>query len=1009
MADVQTNVNISDIPDAMKPQRAAILNAADMLVFNQANPWFQATFPSATYYGNGSNGTPPATPPAEPPPAGGSNVTGNTPPPIFSQTPPPTRTVTTPSMIPTTRGTDVIPVSHGPINGPSTQGGGLSGPQSMSSMMPRIQGLRYDPQNGYVPDTNVESFASGGSTTNQLDKALEALSKEITVPGVTLGPGGTPLGGTYNPLVSGGWTIPSVINTSTGAPLHTPSTNINGLFPGGLDPVTSPPRNPVQPPGVGAPPGGLTGLPGAGGVTPPHGTPPSTPSAPPPAQFAPPGMFSSGAAGTASVQGITDAGYSPGQYATDADAQRIAASLNGQLSHTNVSGPIAPPSQNIVDMGGAAQLNAGLVQQTLNWAGNDPSKQSQALMQLRATVAGDGGDTSSLDKAIAQATADYQAKYGGKRHGGTIRRDAGGLSGLTPTDGAPNTLGMGSSNNSLTQAPPTNSSSIFTPYTPYQNQRVLGFSPSFGQTSADGTIQASNLTQQGLAATGNMPSIYDSTGAVNQNSPLGNSWNYIQNAADASQHQSAMANQFMDTVNDSPGVQSSFQDVMSGIAKDPTRFQAGDVNVPQLTAPQLQQPGSVNAMNAQEVMGNVGPLQAAQNNFSTGNLQNYQMGPASNVQAGNTFTDQFGQRQAQQYMSPYQQNVTNQQVSMANRDFREQQAGRDANAAAAGAFGGSRQAVANSLAQRDLNTNLQNIEATGAQNAYAAAQQQFNQDQARGLQSQTTNQGLNLQSQLANQQAGLTVGGQNLNANLATQQLGTGANLQAQLANQQAQNQANQTQYTTQAGIAQNAAGANLQSQLANQQAGLTAGQANQNAALATQQLGTQAGLSAMQGNQQTRLAQNQALLQGAISADQLGQNAYQANMSDRLAALSQANQAATGYSNTGASFANAANLAQQMALQQAQAQQQAGSVVDAQSQNALNLGYQDFLNQKNDPYQKLNFLAGITAGQPMGTQMEGIQFQKAPAGGLAGLGLAGAGAFINGSSQQNSGISGLG
>lgn len=1010
MADVQTNVNISDIPDSMKPQRSAILNAADMLVFNQANPWFQATFPSATYYGNtGQTSAPTSTPTQQPlDPSGGSNSTGSTnTQPIFSQTQPPARTVTTPSMIPTNRGGDALPVSHGPIGGPTLQQpGGISGLSSMADLMPKIQGLRYDPHSGYVAD-NAESFASGGSTTNQLEKALQALNAEIAVPGVTIGPGGTPLGGNYNPVTSGGWTIPSVINTGTGAPLHTPNTGTPGLFPGSLQPVISPQRmNPVQPTG------GLSGLPGSGGIAPTSGAITQAPanSANPnaPQQNAPPGMFSSGAAGTASAQGITDAGYNPGQYATDADAQRIATALGGRLAHTNVAGPNAPPSQNIIDEGGAAQLNAGLVQQGLNWAGDDTSKQYADLMRERTTIANDGGDTSSIDKAISQATADYQAKYGKKR-GGTIRRDAGGLSGLTPTDGAPNTLGMGSSNNNLTQAPPTNSSSIFTPYTPYQNQRVMGFSPSFGQTSPDGTIQASNLTQQGLAATGNMPSIYDSTGAVNQNSPLGNSWNYIQNAADASQHQSAMANQFMDTVNDSPGVQSSFQDVMSGIAKDPSRFQAGDVNVPQLTAPQLQQPGTVNSMNAQEVMRDVGPLQAAQNNFSAGNLQNYQMGPASQVQAGNTYTDQFGQRQAQQYMSPYQQDVTNQQAAMANRDFREQQGGRDANAVSAGAFGGSRNAVANSLAQRDLNTNLQNIEATGAQNAYTNAQQQFNQDQARGLQSQTTNQGLNLQGQLANQQAGLTVGGQNLGANLATQQLGTNASLQAQLANQTAQQQANQTQYTTQAGIAQNAAGQNLQSQLANQQAGLTAGQANQNAALATQQLGTTAGLSAMQGNQQTRLAQNQALLQGAISADQLGQNAYQANMTDRLASLSQANQAATGYSNTGASFANAANLAQQMALQQAQAQQQAGSVVDAQSQNALNLGYQDFLNQKNDPYQKLNFLSGITAGQPVGTQMEGIQFQKAPAGGLTGLGLAGTGALMNAGSNSNSGLSGLG
>jgi hypothetical protein len=55
-----------------------------------------------------------------------------------------------------------------------------------------------------------------------------------------------------------------------------------------------------------------------------------------------------------------------------------------------------------------------------------------------------------------------------------------------------------------------------------------------------------------------------------------------------------------------------------------------------------------------------------------------------------------------QYMSPYQQNVLDVQKDRAVRDFNRLQSARDAQAVKAGAFGGSRQAVQQGLAEESL-------------------------------------------------------------------------------------------------------------------------------------------------------------------------------------------------------------------------------------------------------------------------------------------------------------------
>lgn len=90
----------------------------------------------------------------------------------------------------------------------------------------------------------------------------------------------------------------------------------------------------------------------------------------------------------------------------------------------------------------------------------------------------------------------------------------------------------------------------------------------------------------------------------------------------------------------------------------------------------------------------------------------------------------FDSSAAQKYMSPYIQNVVDVQKQQAILDAQRQNATRAAEAVQAGAFGGSRQAVQQGLAQEALTRQLAEIQASGTQQAFEQAQGQFERDRA---------------------------------------------------------------------------------------------------------------------------------------------------------------------------------------------------------------------------------------------------------------------------------------
>jgi hypothetical protein len=127
---------------------------------------------------------------------------------------------------------------------------------------------------------------------------------------------------------------------------------------------------------------------------------------------------------------------------------------------------------------------------------------------------------------------------------------------------------------------------------------------------------------------------------------------------------------------------------------------------------------------------------------------------------------------ASSYMSPYMQNVVDIQKREAQRQSDIAGTQRGSEAVRAGAFGGSRQAILEAEAQRNLAQQMGDIQARGSQAAFEQAAQQFQTDEGRNLAMQQANIQAQLQAALANQQTGLSAALANQAKNLEAQQLG---------------------------------------------------------------------------------------------------------------------------------------------------------------------------------------------------------------------------------------------
>jgi len=229
---------------------------------------------------------------------------------------------------------------------------------------------------------------------------------------------------------------------------------------------------------------------------------------------------------------------------------------------------------------------------------------------------------------------------------------------------------------------------------------------------------------------------------------------------------------------------------------------------------------------------------------------------AQNVSAGQIATTDLGS-----YMNPYTQNVINTSLSDLDRQRAMTQQQNSASAAAAGAFGGSRQGLVEAETNRAFADVAARTAAGLQQQGFLNAQQMAGQDI-----------GAKLQAQLANQSAGMT----------AQQQ--TAANLlNTQFANQGALNTAGQF-----------GAQQRLQAQLANQNAGLAGSQQRLAAAGQLGNLGT-TGFNMANTLQQQQAAQGllQQQMQQQLLSDAMQQFYGYAN--SPLNALNVLNSSASG------------------------------------------------------------------------------------------------------------------
>jgi len=380
---------------------------------------------------------------------------------------------------------------------------------------------------------------------------------------------------------------------------------------------------------------------------------------------------------------------------------------------------------------------------------------------------------------------------------------------------------------------------------------------------------------------------------------------------------------------------------------------------------------------------------------------------------------QLGPQQINQYLNPYLDNVVAKTQAQFNNQNRQQSNQLSGNAVSAGAFGGDREAIAQStlanqqqLAQAPV---IAGLESQGYQQAVATAQQQQ-------------------QAHLANQQAqlsslGLAGGlyGQAAQTGLAQGQLGLQGQLgQAGIYNQAAQNALQQA--------GQGLQGAGLQGQLyqnaaqnALQQAGLgLQGQQlqsniyNQGAQQALQQAGLGLQGQQLQGSLYSQGAQN-ALQQAGLSNQTLGLEGslYGQTMQN---ALQQGPLGIQGSQAAGGLYQNAANAAAQQAQMQlgareanawlnnqaaagmaglgnqalnntltgANALMGAGNLEQQQAQQSLNIPYQQWLAAQSWPYQTAGWEAGIASG--LGGAAGGTSSTRypgaSPASQIAGAGM---------------------
>ena len=162
--------------------------------------------------------------------------------------------------------------------------------------------------------------------------------------------------------------------------------------------------------------------------------------------------------------------------------------------------------------------------------------------------------------------------------------------------------------------------------------------------------------------------------------------------------------------------------------------------------------GRGQALADQPYQAYMGPLTAGQSELQAQAFQGLAGLAIPTDQMGAFVPQQFTAGAAQQYMNPYLQAALDPQIAEARRQAEIQRVADAGRLTRAGAYGGSRQAIMESEANRNLLQNLAAITGEGYRTAYDTAMGQFNtqQDREMAAQEAANRYGLSALQQIAN-------------------------------------------------------------------------------------------------------------------------------------------------------------------------------------------------------------------------------------------------------------------
>ena len=370
---------------------------------------------------------------------------------------------------------------------------------------------------------------------------------------------------------------------------------------------------------------------------------------------------------------------------------------------------------------------------------------------------------------------------------------------------------------------------------------------------------------------------------------------------------------------------------------------------------------------------------------------------------------QFSGSEVQQYMDPYMQNVVDVQKREAREDFGRSQAARDAGAISAGAFGGSRQAVQQGMAEEGLQEQLGDIQAAGSQAAFQQAMKAFESDRAAQMDVDARRaaelgrtQGLNISEigRMETGRAGEAGRVQNARAAELARTQGISLDEAARVQRSEAAELA-RTQ-----GISLDEA-ARIQSSEASERARVqgidVAEDARVQNARASELARTQ-GISLdeaarIQASEAAELARVQGISLDEAARIQAAEASERARVQSAREASRQfgagqglaAYQAALG---AGRGLVDYGERARAADIQGAQLLETIGRDIRSEDQARLDLAYQDFLRQQDYPMRQYERFAGLLSGMPIQPDISTATYQaynpiqQALGAGISGLGL---------------------